>query len=102
MGARGPLPGDDPGSASRLTPESHREYSLPHDLAEICRQELADIARAFGLRQLLSCSGVALPRSFSPLLWTGRELDETGLYYLRGRYYTPNCGRFLSEDPVGD
>jgi RHS repeat-associated protein len=36
-----------------------------------------------------------------PLLWTGRELDETGLYYLRGRYYLPSIGRFLSEDPAG-
>src|SRR5262249_9998747 len=36
-----------------------------------------------------------------PLLWTGRELDETGLYYLRGRYYNPGIGRFLSEDPAG-
>jgi RHS repeat-associated protein len=36
-----------------------------------------------------------------PLRWTGRELDETGLYYLRGRYYHPGVGRFLSEDPAG-
>ncbi len=36
-----------------------------------------------------------------PLRWTGRELDETGLYYLRGRYYNPGPGRFLSEDPAG-
>ncbi|MGE0355041.1 MAG: RHS repeat-associated core domain-containing protein, partial [Gemmatimonadales bacterium] len=32
----------------------------------------------------------------------GREYDrETGLYYLRGRYYDPGLGRFLSEDPLG-
>jgi len=36
-----------------------------------------------------------------PLLWTARELDETGLYYLRARYYLPRIGRFLSEDPAG-
>ena len=36
-----------------------------------------------------------------PLMWTGRELDETGLYYLRGRYYSPTLGRFISEDPAG-
>jgi len=36
-----------------------------------------------------------------PLKWTGRELDETGLYYLRGGYYSPTLGRFLSEDPAG-
>jgi RHS repeat-associated protein len=34
--------------------------------------------------------------------WAGREYDqETGLYYLRARYYDPQLGRFLSEDPAG-
>lgn len=34
--------------------------------------------------------------------YTGRELDEeTGLYYYRARYYDPNVGRFISEDPIG-
>jgi RHS repeat-associated protein len=33
--------------------------------------------------------------------WTGREYDaETGLYYLRARYYSPTQRRFLAEDPV--
>jgi RHS repeat-associated protein len=36
------------------------------------------------------------------LKYTGRELDsETGLYYYRARYYDPEIGRFLSEDPLG-
>jgi RHS repeat-associated protein len=34
--------------------------------------------------------------------YTGRESDpETGLYYYRARYYDPNSGRFLREDPIG-
>jgi len=34
--------------------------------------------------------------------FTGREWDpETGLYYYRARYFDPDLGRFISEDPAG-
>jgi RHS repeat-associated protein len=33
--------------------------------------------------------------------FTGRELDSTGLYFYRARYYSPNLQRFVSEDPIG-
>jgi len=33
--------------------------------------------------------------------YTGREYDLTVLYYYRARYYAPNVGRFISEDPIG-
>jgi RHS repeat-associated protein len=34
--------------------------------------------------------------------FTGREWDpEIGLYYYRARYYNPQLGRFISEDPIG-
>ena len=37
----------------------------------------------------------------NPFQYTGRELDsETGLYYYRARYYDPQVGRFLGEDPA--
>ncbi len=38
----------------------------------------------------------------NPLRYAGRELDtETGLYYMRARYYDPGTSRFVSEDPIG-
>ena len=37
----------------------------------------------------------------NPFQFTGRENDETGLYYYRARYYAPQWGRFVSQDPIG-
>lgn len=33
--------------------------------------------------------------------YTGRENEGNGLYYYRARYYNPNLGRFVSQDPAG-
>jgi RHS repeat-associated protein len=35
------------------------------------------------------------------LQYTGRENDDTGLYFYRVRYYDPALKRFLSSDPIG-
>jgi RHS repeat-associated protein len=36
-----------------------------------------------------------------PFAYTGKELDaESGLYYFGARYYSPDIGRFITEDPV--
>ncbi len=45
-----------------------------------------------------SQSGSTTTNSFA---YTGRELDPTGLYFYRARYYNPLLGRFISEDPIG-
>jgi len=34
-----------------------------------------------------------------PYLYTGKEIDSTGLYYYGARYYDPETGRFISKDP---
>ena len=33
--------------------------------------------------------------------FTGRENDNTGLYFHRARYYSPTFQRFISQDPIG-
>ncbi len=44
-----------------------------------------------------SAAGTTSANTFQ---FTGREDDGTGLYYFRARYYRPDLGRFLQEDPV--
>ena len=40
---------------------------------------------------------------YNPMRYCGEYYDdETGLIYLRARYYDPYIGRFVSEDPVKD
>lgn len=39
----------------------------------------------------------------NPFRYSGEYFDtETGLIYLRARYYDPSAGRFISEDPIKD
>ncbi|GGT65671.1 RHS repeat-associated core domain-containing protein [Streptomyces purpureus] len=39
--------------------------------------------------------------STNPYTFTGRESDGTGLLHYRNRYYDPETGRFISQDPIG-
>jgi len=43
---------------------------------------------------------VAASSTTSSFAYTGRELDATGLYFYRARYYYPQLQRFLSEDLI--
>ena len=45
-----------------------------------------------------SVTGTANGNEFQ---YTGRENEGTGLYFYRGRYYSPLLGRFINEDPLG-
>jgi RHS repeat-associated protein len=39
---------------------------------------------------------------YNPFLYTGQQFDQdTGLYYLRARFYDPEIGRFTTRDPIG-
>jgi RHS repeat-associated protein len=38
--------------------------------------------------------------SSNALQFTGRENDGTGWYYYRARYYMPQVGHFVAEDPI--
>jgi RHS repeat-associated protein len=52
---------------------------------------------ALGNRTVVGSEGYT-----SVIRWQGREFDsETQVYYFRARYYAPNIGRFISEDPIG-
>ena len=38
-----------------------------------------------------------------PVTFTGKQQDDTtGLYYFNARYYDPDLGRFITEDPIRD
>jgi RHS repeat-associated protein len=40
--------------------------------------------------------------AFTRYTYTGRELDpDTGLMHYRARFYDPQVGRFINEDPIG-
>ena len=42
------------------------------------------------------------PSAFIPFKYQGQYADEeTGLYYNRFRYYDPNAGSYISQDPIG-
>ena len=59
---------------------------------------------AFGKPLIKNASGTPLTASSigNRYMFTGREYDaETGLYFYRARYYSPELGRFLQRDPVG-
>ena len=35
--------------------------------------------------------------------YTGKKIDrDTGLYYFNARWYDPQLGRFITEDPIKD
>jgi len=53
-------------------------------------------------QQTYDSFGNSTGSSLTRYTYTGREFDsDTGLYYYRARWYDPQVGRFISEDPIG-
>lgn len=44
--------------------------------------------------------GQSITEGEESFLYTGKEKDETGLYYYGARYYDPELGRFIIRDPL--
>ncbi|WP_454986631.1 RHS repeat-associated core domain-containing protein [Capnocytophaga bilenii] len=43
-----------------------------------------------------------MSKGFIPFRYQGQYEDiETGLYYNRFRYYSPESGTYISQDPIG-
>lgn len=60
---------------------------------------------AYGETTILAANGIdtfATSQTGNSYAYTGRRLDiETGFYYYRARYYSPQTGRFIQRDPLG-
>lgn len=84
--------------------QAWKNYSFHHDLLNSVTG-LSDPAG--GIEESTGFDAFGAPLALNAttgndLLYTGRELDrDTGLYYYRARYYDPELGRFISEDPKG-
>jgi RHS repeat-associated protein len=60
----------------------------------------------YGETRIFDASGTDITATGSAIsntyFFQGRHLDsESGLYYFRNRYYSPDLGRFISRDPIG-
>ena len=66
---------------------------------------LFDEAGEIAWKAQLDLYGIArtdVMRTGCPWRWPGQyEDEETGLYYNRFRYYDPEAGRYISQDPIG-
>ena len=60
-----------------------------------------NVVRSYAYDAWGRARGAEATRPANPFSFAGRELDpETGLHYMRARYYDPAVGRFISPDPL--
>ena len=75
-------------------------YALTDESGSVVESYSYDI---YGKRSVYDANGVLSDTSIvgNEYGFTGRRYDdETGLYYFRARYYSPDLGRFISRDPL--
>ncbi|NIQ77938.1 MAG: hypothetical protein GTN93_07565, partial [Anaerolineae bacterium] len=80
----------------------HSVYALTANSESVVERYRYD---AYGAATVLDADGSddsdGLSDVDNPYMFTGRRMDpESGLMYLRSRYYDPGLGRFLSWDPI--
>ncbi|RKZ90727.1 MAG: hypothetical protein DRR19_09210 [Candidatus Parabeggiatoa sp. nov. 1] len=85
-----------------LQGESNATYYLSDGLGST--RLLSDVSGMAGTEFQYDVFGevTAGPVSANEYLFTGERMDaETGLVYLRARYYAPEVGAFITKDPMG-
>jgi len=69
--------------------------------SSVALADMAGVLQTQYTYQAFGATSVTGAPTTNPFGWTGRELDGTGLQFLRARYYSPTLQRFISEDPIG-
>ena len=83
-------------------PAAHTYYHVNHQGSVMATTDLSgNVTQRLAYDEYGQLS-VGATGTGEPFQYTGRRFDaETGLYYYRARYYSPQLGRFLQTDPVG-
>jgi RHS repeat-associated protein len=89
-----------------ITPASgnHVEYVAYYHHDVLGSTVAATVAGTPGAAEVYAYSEFGMPSGGGTLAYTfaGYRYDqETGLYYVKARYYSPVLGRFLQADPIG-
>lgn len=83
---------------------TRNDGTLSYILRDAINSTVATTDKTGALQQSISYEPYGQTSSVStsfPIQYTGRLPVSDGLYYYRARFYDPEAGRFLSEDPIG-
>jgi RHS repeat-associated protein len=102
-GDTGSLGGEGSGLEERLYYTHNRQFSVTGLVSQTGTVVERTIYDPYGESQYFS-SSYASPTATSSyannVSFTGRWVDPTGELYFRARYYDPELGRFISQDPM--